>query len=461
MSFSLPLSDCVAPLQAGLNGSSVEFTGVSIDTRTLSPGDLYVAIQGERFNGHEFVAQAEQAGARAVLVHEPVVSNLPQLTVTNTQTALGQLAQLWTQRFDIPIIAITGSNGKTTVKEIIATILRQLGPVLATRGNLNNELGVPLTLLEMRQDHLYAVIEMGASHAGEIARLVQIAKPDVAVVTNIGTAHLEGFGSVAGIAQAKSEIYAGLTSEGFAIINADDQYADQMRTAAAHCHRFEFGTGAESGVQGVPGAGLNFKLQGATLSPRFQLNGDHNGLNALAAVAAVHCLDIQSTSIVRGIESVRSVPGRLEKKPGVNGATVIDDSYNANPDSVKQAINVLSRCGGVRYLVLGDMAELGAEADSLHAKLGSYAKQTGVDGLWTTGPLASHAYNAFSIDRASASAGGHFVDQETLINDLKASMKDGVTVLVKGSRSARMERVVKALMPVAKASMASSSVLPS
>ena len=453
MSFRLSLGDCVAALGANLissaaSSSDLIVSGVSIDTRTLKPGELYVAIQGERFNGHDFINAAIEAGASAVLVHQDVETSVPQLKVDDTLTALGALARHWARRFGIPTIAITGSNGKTTVKEITAAILRQLGPVLATRGNLNNEVGVPLTLLEMREEHEYAVIEMGANHAGEIARLVAIAEPDVAIVNNVGTAHLEGFGSVAGIAQAKSEIYAGLKPDGYAVINADDAYAEFMRSAAGHCHQRSLGLADDADIQGVPGAGFNFRTMGQMHSPRFSLNGDHNGMNALAAIAAVQCLDVQSENIVRGLESVRSVPGRLEKKPGFNGATLIDDSYNANPDSAQQAVNVLARYDGTRYLVLGDMAELGKDEESLHARVGAYARSRGLDGLWTAGTLSMHAQNAFQGMKPLA--GSHCTDQTSLINELKPMLEAGVTVLVKGSRSARMERVVKGLMPVAR-----------
>ncbi|MDB4222814.1 UDP-N-acetylmuramoyl-tripeptide--D-alanyl-D-alanine ligase [Granulosicoccus sp.] len=489
MTMGFSLSDCESALQANLLGADVHVRDVSIDTRTLSAGDLYIAIQGQNFNGHDFVAAAEEAGAAAILVHEKVDTNLPQLVVEDTTVALGRLSTWWASRFGIPIIAVTGSNGKTSVKEIIAAILRQLGPVLSTKGNLNNEIGVPLTLLGMRSDHLYAVVEMGANHAGEIARLVQIAKPDIAVVNNVGSAHLEGFGSKEGIARAKSEIYSGLSQDGYAVINADDDFAEFMRDAASHCNKREFGLSSGCDVQGIPGAGLNIETLGTKLSPRFQLSGDHNGMNALAAIAAVQCVDVQSANIVRGLESVRSIPGRLEKKPGVGSATLIDDSYNANPDSAKEAINVLVRYDGIRYLVLGDMGELGDEAEALHAHVGAYAKQCGIDGLWTTGPLASHAYKAFKgargptvakpaaasttitpmislaggadatapasakdgVDsKSEVSLGGHFVDQEALVANLKQYLDVGVTVLVKGSRGSRMERVVKALMPAPK-----------
>jgi len=284
VSMGFSLSDCQTALQADLIGQDQHVSGVSIDTRTLKAGDLYVAIQGENFNGHEFVAAAQEAGATAVLVHESVDTDLPQLVVEDTVVALGRLATWWASRFGIPLIAVTGSNGKTSVKEIITAILKQLGPVLSTKGNLNNEIGVPLTLLGMRAEHLYAVVEMGANHAGEIARLVQIAKPDIAIVNNIGSAHLEGFGSTEGIARAKSEIYSGLSEDGYAIINADDAFADFLRESASHCNKRDFGLTAGADVQGVPGAGLIIETLGTSLSPKFQLTGDHNGMNALAAV---------------------------------------------------------------------------------------------------------------------------------------------------------------------------------
>ncbi|MGQ7843013.1 UDP-N-acetylmuramoyl-tripeptide--D-alanyl-D-alanine ligase [Granulosicoccus sp. 3-233] len=453
MSFRLEIKECLAPLQARLvapaSGTAVadDFSGVSIDTRTLKPGDLYVAIQGDRFNGHEFVEAAVEAGAVAVLVHEDLDTTVPQLRVADTRDALGRLARYWVRGFETPLIAVTGSNGKTTVKEIIATILRQLGPVLATRGNLNNDIGVPLTLLEMRAEHDYAVIEMGANHAGEIAHLVRIAEPDVALITKIGEAHLEGFGSVEGIAAAKSEIFGGLKPEGYAIINADDAFADVMRQAASHCHVREFGLARSADVQAVAEPGLAIRTMGQILKPNFQLSGDHNRLNALAAVAAVQCLDVQPENILRGLENVRPVPGRLEKKPGLRGAKLIDDSYNANPDSARQAVDVLARYDGTRYLVMGDMAELGANAEALHTQLGAYARESGIDGLWATGPLSSATWKAFAGDEAPA--GGHFADQEALISDLSERLGADTTVLVKGSRSARMERVIKALMPTA------------
>ncbi|MFK7994162.1 MAG: UDP-N-acetylmuramoyl-tripeptide--D-alanyl-D-alanine ligase [Granulosicoccus sp.] len=448
MSFELELNDCVAPLGAELIGDVVAVKGVSIDSRTVKPGELYVAIVGERFDGHDFVAAAQEAGAAAILVHDEINCELPQLRVANTQVALGQLGKFWAGRFSIPTVAITGSNGKTTVKEIVTSILRQQGPVLATRGNLNNELGVPLTLLNMRKEHIYAVIEMGASHAGEIARLVALAEPDVCVVTNIGTAHLEGFGSVQGIADAKSEIYAGLKPGGYGVINADDPFADDMRAACSHCRTREFGRSPEADVCGLPGKELVIDSIGKILTLRFRLTGEHNVMNALAAVAAAQCLDIQVNSIVNGLEAVSPVPGRLEKKSGINGAVVIDDSYNANPDSVRSAIKVLSAYRGSRYLVLGDMAELGSDASAMHASVGKFAREQGIDGLWTTGALSSNTHKAFSDSALGdvPECGAHFDDQESLINSLRNHLTNDVTVLIKGSRSAGMEQVVNAVV---------------
>ncbi len=448
MSFHLELDECLVPLKASLLGESVSISGVSIDTRTLKPGELYVAIVGERFNGHEFVQAAIDAGAAAIMVHEEVQSDIPQLKVADTQFALGQLGKFWAKGFGIPTIAITGSNGKTTVKEIITSILQQIGPVLATKGNLNNELGVPLTLLSMRKEHIYAVVEMGANHAGEIARLVALAEPDVAVVTNIGSAHLEGFGSVQGIADAKSEIYAGLTASGYGVINADDAYADVMRAACSHCHTREFGRSETADVHVLPGQQLTIASMDRQLSPHFRLAGEHNVMNALAAVAAVQSLDVQADSIVQGLEAVSAVPGRLEKKSGARGSLIIDDSYNANPDSVRSAIKVLAGYPGKRYLVLGDMAELGPDAVGFHGSIGQFARHQGINGLWTTGELSAAVQATFRSDTSSTdpSKGAHFDDTTALANALSAELSDNVTVLVKGSRSAGMEHVVKLLL---------------
>lgn len=450
MSFSLRLEDCVAPLGAELKGANVIVNGVSIDTRTLQVGDMYVAIVGERFNGHDFVQAAEDAGALAIVCSEDVSSELPCLKVADTTAALGQLGKLWASQFAIPTIAVTGSNGKTTVKQIVTGILEQLGPVLSTKGNFNNEIGVPLTLLAMRREHIYAVIEMGASHAGDIATLVALANPDVAIVTNVGTAHLEGFGSVEGIASAKSEIFSRLKSDGYAVINADDRFADVMREASAHCQIRQFGRSEDASVRGLPGESLVIETMRSTFSPHFALAGEHNVMNALAAVAAVQCLDVEVDAIIAGLATIEPVPGRLEQKPGLNGSVIIDDSYNASPDSVRSAIAVLAGFSGKRYLVLGDMGELGPTSSKLHKDVGKYAKAQGIDGLWTIGVLSVFIQHAFKLsgDKHCSIQGDHFHEQDALVNDLKQQLDNDVTVLVKGSRSAAMENVANQLLAI-------------
>lgn len=439
MTVRLSLSMCEAPLSAQLLGDDVDFTGVSIDTRTDAVGAVYVAIRGERFDGHDFIAQAECSGATALIVEREVDSSLPQLLVSDTTRALGDLARFWLSRHAVPVIAITGSNGKTTTKEIITSILSELGPVLATRGNLNNDIGVPLTLFELNQTHRYAVIEMGASGPGDIARLVKIAPPDVAVLTNVGAAHLEGFGSLDGVAQAKSEIYAGLSRQGSAVINLDDTYSPQFRDAAIGRKRRTFGVTPQADVQGVPGPGLQIETFGRTLRADFPLLGDHNGMNALAAVAAVQCLDVQDRAILSGLAKVRTVGGRLEEKRGAGGLKLIDDSYNANPTSVSAAVEFLARRPGRRHLVLGEMGELGGDPDAIHADVGRLARHRGIDRLWALGRAAPAA-------RAFGESGLAFEDIDAMLESLREGLEAQDTVLVKGSRTARMERVVNALI---------------
>lgn len=439
MSVQLALSECEAPLRARLRGEEAAFTGVSIDTRTLAPGNLFVAIPGERVDGHDFAAEAAAAGASALLVEHAVESALPQLIVSDSVSALGALARLWLTRHSIPLVAITGSNGKTTTKEIVTAILSRLGPVLSTQGNLNNDIGVPLTLLRLNGSHRYAVVEMGASRAGDIARLVAIAPPDVAVVTGTGAAHLEGFGSLEGVARAKSEIFDGLTRHGTAVYGLDDPRAAILaERAEAHATR-TFGVSASADVRGVAGPDLQFEALGQRHRARFELLGDHNGMNALAAVAAVQSLDVQPAAILSGLSAVKASGGRLQPVPCDNGLQLIDDSYNANPVSVRAAIELLARRQGTRHLVLGDMLELGEQGPELHADAGRLAKRLGIDRLWALGPLASVAAQAFG-------PGGQAHDTfEALETALLAALHDGETVLVKGSRGARMERVVAAL----------------
>ena len=432
------LSDCQNSLDAELRGDDVQPTGFSIDTRTLQPGDLYIAIQGDRFDGHDYCRAAQEAGASGLLVHRVVESDLPQLIVDDTRIALGLLGKMWAEQFQVPTVAVTGSNGKTTVKEMIAAILSQLGPVLSTSGNFNNDIGVPLTLLRLREHHQYAVIEIGANHAGEVAMLSKLVQPDVALVNNVGEAHIEGFGSIEAVADAKSEIFQGLSSDGWAVINADDQFADVMRSAAAHSHIREFGSAADVAVRLLPENTLQIATGEKTLSPRFKLLGRHNRMNAVAATAVAQCMDVQPVAIMSGLATIEPVAGRLNTKPGIHEATLIDDTYNANPNSVRAAIDVLAQYSGKRVLVLGDLGELGANEVTMHAELGAYAQAAGIEQLYTVGVLSAHATNAFNGAR-------HFESQQPLVSVLQAEMNEHVTVLVKGSRGSRMERVVQPL----------------
>lgn len=433
------LSDCLLSIDGDLVGDDVRPTGFSIDTRTLQPGELYIAIQGDRFDGHDYCKAAEEKGACGLLVHSPVESNLPQVVVDDTRAALGLLGKYWAEQFQVPTVAVTGSNGKTTVKEMISSILSQLGPVLSTNGNFNNDIGVPLTLLRLREHHQYAVIEIGANHAGEVGMLSRLVRPDVALVNNVGEAHIEGFGSVEAVAAAKSEIFQGLSRNGWAVINSDDKFADVMRDAALECHIHEFGSSDNDSVRLLSGSALQIGFDGKILSPRFRLLGRHNRLNAVAASAVAQCMDVQAVAIMSGLANVKPVAGRLNTKHGIKDSTLIDDSYNANPSSVRAAIDVLAEFSGEKALVLGDLGELGSEENSLHAGLGAYAASAGIDRLYTVGKLSEHAAKSFP-------GAQHFNTQEQLVSVLQKEISHEFTVLVKGSRGSRMERVVDALI---------------
>lgn len=453
--FRLPLSVCSAELGADLKGEDFDIKTVSIDTRKLRAGDVYVAIRGDQFDGHQFVQDAVTKGARAVVVDQSFdasassLGDVCVLQVNDTRKALGGMASLWAAGHQVPTIAVTGSNGKTSVKEMLASIFGELGPTLSTEGNLNNDIGVPLTLLSLRDEHQYAIVEMGANHVGEIKQLSAMVQPDVAVVTNIGAAHIEGFGSVEDIAHAKGEIYSGVCNGGFAVINADDRFCPVLTNAADGLFTRTFGFNEDADVRGVEAnveqsygfarSNLQLTTLDQTWSTPFSLLGRHNVMNALAAVAAAQCLDVQRDSILAGLSSMHAVSGRLETIIGVESSTIINDSYNANPASAKAAIDVLAALSGDRHFVLGNMAELGSDAAQWHAQIGEYAKQQGIEHLWTTGDLAQHAASAFG-------AGKHFDTQAELVMSIESTLSDASIVLVKGSRSSQMEVVVRALM---------------
>ncbi|MFT4045506.1 MAG: UDP-N-acetylmuramoyl-tripeptide--D-alanyl-D-alanine ligase [Solimonas sp.] len=440
------LSELAAPLDAELRGRDRRFSQVSTDSRAMLDGALFVALKGERFDGHAFVAQARAAGAVAALVSEFVDVDIAQLKVGDTLVGLQWLARLWRQRFDIPVVAVTGSNGKTTTKQMLAAILRARGPVLATQGNLNNHIGVPLTLLRLRGEHRTAVIEMGANHLGEIARLASIAKPDVGVVTQAGDAHLEGFGSREGVARGKGELFAGLGEHGVAAINAEDVYAPLWQQLAGKAAVLRFGLRDGVDVRALhvepqAGAGTRFTL----LTPQgraevlLPVPGRHNVMNALAAASCGIALGLDPAQIAIGLAQMQGAAGRLGWKTTAQGARLLDDSYNANPTSLRAGLDLLAELPGRRWLVLGDMAELGPDAARLHAEAGVEAKRLGIERLFTVGPLAAEAARAFG------SGGEPYDSAGQLAGALAPQLDKTITLLVKGSRSARMERVVAAL----------------
>jgi UDP-N-acetylmuramoyl-tripeptide--D-alanyl-D-alanine ligase len=451
----LLLSQAAKVLNGRLIGADCEFATVSTDSRAVRAGDLFVALRGENFDGSAFVAAAGTGGAAAALINadsyrEGVTYPVPLLLVEDTRLALGQLAAYWRRLFTLPMVAITGSNGKTTVKEMLAAILREAAgnadAVLATRGNLNNDIGLPLTLLKLCSAHRYAVVEMGMNHSGEIAYLTELARPDVAVVNNASGAHLLGLGSVEGVARAKGEIFAGLSNGSIAIINADDEFAPLWREMSGSHKTVEFGLEHFAPVHGqwqVQGYGARIAVdtpQGS-FAANLQVPGAHNARNALAAAAAACVLRVPLAAIKSGLEKFSGVAGRLQRKQTSSGALLLDDTYNANPASLYSALNVLMQAAGKKVLVLGDMGELGDEAARLHGEIGVAARRMGVDALLALGTLSARAVQEFG-------AGAHHFERiEDLYAALDACMDAGSTVLVKGSRFMHMERVVQHCTP--------------
>lgn len=448
----MKLSEAAAALGAGMSGGDVLFQAVNTDTRTIQPGDLFIALRGEHFDGHAFVAEAAAKGAVAALVSEPVETALPLLRVADTRLALGRLGAAWRARFAIPLIAVTGSNGKTTTKEMLAAIFARRGPVLATQGNLNNDIGVPLTLLRLRAEHRCAVIEMGANHPGEIAYLSELARPTVALITNAAMAHLAGFGSLDEIARTKGGIYAGLAGQGVGIVNADDAYSGFWRSLLGGRRCMTFGMREQADVSALPGSvrcqlgdeaivtAFQMRTPAGDIDVSFPLMGEHNVMNALAAAAAALAAGAMLADVKNGLEAMQAVKGRLQVKKAGCGARVIDDTYNANPPSLLAAINVLAGVAGRKVLVLGDMGELGDDAPLFHRQVGERARQAGIDKLYATGKLSRDAVQAFGAD------GGHYANHDELIAALAADLDAQTTVLVKGSRFMGMERVVEALV---------------
>jgi UDP-N-acetylmuramoyl-tripeptide--D-alanyl-D-alanine ligase len=423
-------------------GEAVVIAGVTTDSRAIATGDLFVALKGERFDGHAFVADSIRRGAAAAMVSVPVEADIaiPQVVVDDTRLALGRLAADWRARFALPLVALTGSNGKTTVKEMIAAILAHHcddpGEVLATGGNYNNDIGMPLTLLKLRDRHRYAVIEMGMNHAGEIDYLTRIAQPTVALVNNAHRAHVGLLGDVEGIARAKGEIYAGLRAGGIAVVNADDAFAGYWKELNLDRRVITFGLGEDADVRGhLEGEQLRLVTPTDAFAVTLQVTGEHNARNATAACAAAYALEIPPHAIQQGLNGFAGVPGRQQRRTASGGAAVIDDTYNANPDSMKAAAKVLAQTPGRKVFVMGDMGELGAGAAAMHAEVGAYAKTLGIERLLALGDASREAVSAFGAGAT------HFDTLDALLEAARREDRPGTTILVKGSRFMQMERV--------------------
>jgi UDP-N-acetylmuramoyl-tripeptide--D-alanyl-D-alanine ligase len=441
---AMQLSEAARVLDGRMAGENVAFRGVSTDTRRLAPGSLYFALQGTNFDGHAFVDSARDQGAAAAAVSRPCESSLPQVQVVDTRLALGQLSAFWRQQFSLPVVAITGSNGKTTVRAMTEAILSGCGRTLSTQGNLNNDIGLPLTLARLGPDDQFAVLEMGANHPGEIDYLAGLAQPTIAVITNAAPAHLQGFGDLEGVARAKGELFARLDASAAAVINADDDFAPLWRSLASHCRVVEFGLDTPAGVTcewagDTRGSDIRLKTAQGGIELRLPLPGRHNVMNALAACAVSLLAGADLAAVKRGLESLSAVAGRFNIHVLPGGITLIDDSYNANPESLQAALEVLALATDDSWLVLGDMGELGAAAAELHAAAGRRARAAGVTRLYGLGELAGQAVAAFN------GPGGAFSTMDELLDALRTDLRGPLHILVKGSRSMRMERVVAAL----------------
>ena len=456
----ITLANIAKIVEGHLIGDDCEITSIGIDSRNITQNQLFIGIKGENFDGNTYAFDAIKQGAAAVLVHDADTKARPAVIVKDTRLALGKLASDWRHQFSLPIVAVTGSNGKTTVKEMLVSILNaatykenslDVTKVHATIGNLNNDIGLPLTLLKMTDQHAYAVIEMGMNHLGEINYLTNITQPTVAVISNAGTAHIGQLGSRENIAKAKGEIFAGLAHDGVAVINADDDFAGYWKSLSSTKKTITFGLNKQADVfasfkEFDAVNKINLTTPSGSISFELNLLGQHNIYNALAASACAVALGISNTDIANGLNNMQAVKGRLQRKVGLNGAVLIDDTYNANPDSMKAAIDALKTFATHTIFVMGDMGELGHEAAQMHAEIGAYAKQQHINQLMTFGDLSELATRQFGINNQDATQNAqHFKSLESLIATLKASMQPNVTVLVKGSRFMQMERVINAL----------------
>ena len=445
MSFPIYLSQIAKVLGCESPVIDVVISGAVIDSRKVVQGSLFVAIAGQQVDGHDYIVAARQAGASAALVSKKTNDALPQLVVHDVVEAFGILAKFWRQQGDLTVVAVTGSNGKTTVKEMIAAILSQSGSVIATQGNLNNELGVPLTLTRLNASTDYAVIEMGANHRGEISRLVEMAQPQFSIINNVGAAHLEGFGDLMGVAKAKAEIYLGLAKDGMGIINADMEYVDQWKQVLGNRKSISFAIENDADIKAqdlqIDSNSSHFmvELAGDFHYVNVPLPGLHNVANALAAIAMTYAIGIPGADMVKGLATMSSVPHRLQVRAGINQSQLIDDTYNANPDSYQQALATLSSFAGEHWLVLGDFGELGDGSEQIHAQMGLDAKKSGVERLLTVGDQSKKACTTFGDNSQ------HFDDLDSLKTSLEQILTSKVTCLIKGSRFMQLDRLADAL----------------
>ncbi len=449
------LADLAKKVKGELVGGDEPFSAVSTDTRNIQKGQLFVALKGPNFDGCEFVQEAADLGAVGALVDRVVNVNITQVQVANTKQALGEFATSWRNQFDIPVIGVTGSNGKTTIKQFLAQILSTRGPALSTRGNLNNDIGVPLTLLDINKKHWAAVVEMGANHPGEIGYLTDLARPTIGILSNARDAHLEGFGSIQGVAQAKGELFSHMPHDATAVINADDDYCDYWRGVCGDRPVVTFGQSADATVriqdvsQELRGttAKLMFDLAYQTEIARVEVGfaGEHNAYNAAAAAAATLQLGLSLEEVCAAISKTRPVSSRMNIREAKSGARVVDDTYNANPASLKAAVQFVTSLPGESWLVLGDMGELGDDSAQLHKQAGEMARQAGITRLFTCGDLSKHAVDGFGQGALA------FSTKDELAETITKEMHEGLTVLVKASRAMGFEYVVSWLIAGEKA----------
>ncbi len=431
---------------AQLHGAAVDFRGLALDSRQVEPGQLFLGLAGRHTHGAEHAAQAAGRGAAGMLSDRRTELDWPQLQHPRPEQALSRLAAHWRQALSVRVVGVTGSNGKTTVKNLLAALLAADGATYATRGNFNNELGLPLSLCQLGAEHRWAVLEMGAAKPGDIAELAEMALPEVAVITNASAAHLQGMGSLEWVVRTKGEMLDFLPAHGVAVLNRDDPAFEQWRERAGQRRLVSFGSedGADVRVLPVDEPGrLRLRILGQETELPFQLLGAHNRLNAAAAVAACVGLELDLPSVLPALASVQPEPGRLNPQRRRDGLLVLDDSYNANPASCMRAIDVLMAqpAQGQRWLVLGDMAELGEASDGLHERVGRYAQSRGVNGLWAVGRHAPATRAGFGTGPGTACA-----NKDELMQALMTSVRPGDVVLVKGSRSMGMDSVVRDLL---------------